>query len=244
VQGSPIQIGAINLHGFEVPQKLRFGGRYRVVVHTLSGGARVLEPIGPDDGDIHFEGTFSGPQAAARARAIDNLRLGGEVVWLAWESFRYQVIVKTFVADYHTPWWIPYKVSCLVASQPGTTSTLSAALGILVTADLTNAVAAASGTSIQLGSLQSALSAENALTAGTVAQSQALSALAASQLAINQRITKQSEIVASPFSADVSISASGQSLNNAVAAAGALAAAVNAGSYVGRITQRLQSTGG
>jgi hypothetical protein len=244
VQGSPIQIGAISLHGFEVPQKLRFGGRYRVVVHTLAGGARVLEPIGPDDGDIQFEGTFSGPQAAARARAIDSLRLSGEIVWLTWESFRYQVIVKTFLADYHSPWWIPYKVSCLVASQPGATSTLSAALGILVTADLTNAVAAASGSSIQLASLQTALFTDNALTPGTVAQSQALAALASCQVAISSQITQQSEIVASPFNADVTISAYGPLLNNAVAAAGALAAAVNTGSYVGRIAQRIGSTGG
>ncbi len=244
MQGSPIQIGAINLHGFEVPQKLRFGGRYRVVVHTLSGGARVLEPIGPDDGDIQFEGTFSGPQAAARARAIDNLRLSGEVVWLTWELFRYQVIVRAFLADFHSPWWIPYRVSCLVASQPGATSSLSASLGILVTADLSNAMAAASGTSVELGSLQTALSADNALTAGTVAQSQALAALASSQLAIDQQITQQSAIVASPFSADTAVSAYGQKLNNAAAAAGSLAAAVNASSYVGRIAQRLASTGG
>jgi hypothetical protein len=244
VQGSPIQIGAINLHGFEVPQKLRFGGQYKVVVHKLSGGARVLEPIGPDDGDIQFEGTFSGSQAAARARAIDGLRLSGEIVWLSWESFRYQVIVKTFLADYHSPWWIPYKVSCLVASQPGANSALSMALGTLVTADVANAMAAASGTPIQLGSLQVAMLADNALTSATVAQSQALAALASSQIAITKQLNHQSAIVASPLGAGVPISAFGQSLNNTVAAAGALAAAVNTSSYVGRIVRRLNSTGG
>lgn len=244
MQRSPIQIGAINLHGFEVPEKLRFGGRYRVVVHRLHGGARVLEPIGPDDGDIQFEGTFSGPQASARARSIDGLRLSGEVVWLAWESFRYQVMVRTFLADYHSPWWIPFKVSCLVVSQPCATNSPSTALGLLVTADLANAVAAASGTSIQLGSLQAAVSAENVLTPGTVAQSQALAALASSRLVINQQIAEQSAIVASPFGADAAISDCGQSLSTAVAAAGGLAAAVNAGSYVGRVAHRLVSTGG
>ena len=244
MQGSPIQIGAISLQNFEVPPSVRFGGRYRLMVHTLSGGARVLERLGPDDGDIQFRGTFSGSQAEARVRAVNNLRLTGEIVWLTWESFRYQVIVKTFLVDYYSPWWISYQLSCAIAYQTGAADLQSLALGALVAADLGEAVAAVAGTSIQLGSLQAALANGNALTAGTSDQSQAIAAVGSSQIAINRQITLQSTAVASPFGQGVAISGYGQALRNTVASAGGLAAAVNAGAYVGRIGKRLNSIGG
>ena len=244
MQGSPIQIGTINLQNFEVPPSVRFGGRYRLMVHTLSGGARVLERLGPDDGDIQFRGTFSGAQAEARVREVNNLRLTGEVVWLTWESFRYQVIVKTFLVDYYSPWWISYQLGCVIAYQTGAADLRTLALGALVAADLGEAVAAVAGTSIQVGSLQAALSNSNALTAGTSDQSQAIAAVKSCQAAINQQIALQSTAIASPFGEGVAISAYGQALQNTVASAGAMAAAVNAGAYVGRIGKRLNSIGG
>jgi hypothetical protein len=244
MQQSPIQIGTINLQNFEVPPSVRFGGQYRVVTHTLAGGTRILERLGPDDGDIRFRGTFSGPHAEARMRAIDNLRLTGEVVWLTWESFRYQVVVKSFVADYYSPWWISYQIGCLVAHQDGAADIQTLALSALVTADLAEAFAAASGASIQLGSLQTALSATNALTAGTSDQSQAIAAVASSQAAIGQQITAQSANLATPFGTGAAVSGYGSALQRAVAAAGALAAAVNANAYVGRIGSRLSASRG
>src|SRR6476620_7719754 len=118
MQTSPIQIGDIDLQDFEVPPSIRFGGSHRVVIHRLSGGGRVLERLGPDDGDIYFSGTFSGLYAEARMRAMDSLRLTGEVVWLTWDAFRYQVVVRTFTANFHSPWWMSYHVSCVVVQQP------------------------------------------------------------------------------------------------------------------------------
>jgi hypothetical protein len=244
MQQSPIQIGSINLQNFEVPPSVRFGGRYRVASHTLAGGTRILERLGPDDGDIQFRGTFSGPHAEARMRAINHLRLTGEVVWLTWESFRYQVIVKSFLADYHSPWWISYQIGCLVAHQDGAADLRSLALSALVTADLAEAVAAASGTMIQLGSLQTALSATNASTAGTSDQSQAIAAVATSQASIGLQIAAQSATLAAPFGTGAPASGYGPSLQRAVAAAGTLAAAVNAKAYVGRIGSRLSASGG
>ena len=166
MQTSPVQIGEINLQDFEVPPSIRFGGCHRVVIHKLSGGGRVVERLGPDDGDIYLSGTFSGPYAEARMRDVDNLRLTGEVVWLTWDSFRYQVIVKTFVANFHNPWWIPYHVSCVIVRQPGANMPGSLSAYAAVAADLAYAAAAATGAGIQLGTLQTALTASNALTVG------------------------------------------------------------------------------
>lgn len=244
MQGSPIQIGTINLQNFEVPPSVRFGGRHRVMVHTLAGGTRVLERLGPDDGDIQFRGTFSGRHAEERMRAVNNLRLTGEVVWLTWESFRYQVVVKTFLAEYFSPWWISYQLSCVIAFQNGAADLQTLALSALVAADLGQAVAAAAGTVIQLGSLQTALSGTNALTAGTSDQAQAIAAVASSQVAINQQIGVQSAALAASFGSGVAVSGYPQAVQGAVISAGALAAVVNAGAYVGRIGSRLSRSGG
>nr|WP_294559971.1 hypothetical protein [uncultured Rhodopila sp.] len=241
MQQSPIQIGTINLQDFEVPPSVRFGGRHRVTIHTLAGGTRILERLGPDDGDIQFRGIFSGPQAEARMRAIDNFRLTGEVVWLTWDSFRYQVIVKSFIADYYSPWWISYQIVCMIAHQDGAADLQTLALSALVSADFAEAVAAASGTSIQLGSLQAALSSTNALTAGTSDRAQALATVASSRVAIGLQITAQSAVLALPFGASSAVSAYGSALQSTVASAGALAAAVNTNAYVGRIGSRLSA---
>jgi hypothetical protein len=179
LQDSPIQIGPISLQDFEIPSSVRFGGRYRLAVHNLSGGRRIVERLGPDDGEIAFHGTFSGAHAESRVRAFDNLRLSGDIVWLTWESFRRRVVVKSFVADYHSPWWIPYEVSCVVVHQTGVTPAQTATLSALISADLSTALSAVTGSTISLASLQDILSNPNAFTIGTSNRAQAVTAVGA-----------------------------------------------------------------
>ena len=200
-----------------------------------------MERLGPDDGEVTFEGTFSGSNAEARVRALDNLRLSGEVVWLTWESFRRLVVVKSFVAEYHSPWWIPYKISCVVFQQSFATSSQASTLSALISADLGNAVSAVAGSSISLASLQAALSNANALTTGTSNQMQAVAAVGATLDAINSQIALQSSLMAGPIGASSDPASISQALATAVNSAGALAAAVNAGSYVGRIGTNLNA---
>lgn len=69
-----MQIGPIDLYDFEVPPSISFGGCHRLAVHKLASGERLIEPLGPDDDDIQFQGVFSGPDAELRARALDVLR--------------------------------------------------------------------------------------------------------------------------------------------------------------------------
>jgi hypothetical protein len=233
----------MSLHGFEIPPSVRFGGRYRLAVHNLSGGRRVVERLGPDDSEVAFQGTFSGPNAEARVRAFDALRLSGEIVWLTWESFRRRVVVKSFVAEYHSPWWIPYRVSCVVVHQAGATTAQTSTLSALISADLGNALSAAGGSAISLTSLQAALSATNALTTGTSDQMQAVSAVGTTLDAINSQITLQSATLAAPILPGTASGGIGPTLAAAVSSAGLLAAAVNAASYVGRIGTNLNGSG-
>ncbi|MDR3532816.1 MAG: hypothetical protein P4L90_19960 [Rhodopila sp.] len=243
MRDSPIQIGTINLQDFEIPPSVRFGGRHRLAVHKLSNGRRVVERLGPDDGEISFQGTFSGPNAEARARAINNLRLSGETVWLTWVSFRHRVVVKSFLAEYRSPWWIPYRVSCIVVNQAGITAPQSSAIAALVSADLSNAMSAASGSSVDLTSLQTSLRSNNAFTAGTSDQMQSVAVVGATLAEINGQISEQSVALIAPMDSDASASNYSQSFAAKVVCAGSLAAAVSAAAYVGRIGINLSSTG-
>ena len=221
---------------------MRFGGRYRLAVHNLAGGRRVVQRLGPDDGEVAFQGTFSGPGAEARVRAVDNLRLSGDVVWLTWESFRRQVIVKSFVADYHSPWWVPYKISCVVFHQTGTMNSHSSTTSALISADLGNALSAVTGTAISLTPVQTALASANALTVGTSSQVQAVNAVADTLASINEQIALQTTLLATPIPTSSNPSGIIPALADALSSAGLLAAAVNAASYIGRIGTQINGS--
>jgi hypothetical protein len=235
LQKSPIQLGSINLQDFEIPQTLRFGGRHRLTVHSLANGRRIVERLGPDDDEIRFQGSFSGPTAEGRARAVDNLRLSGEIVWLTWESFRRLTIVKSFTADYHSPWWIPYQVSCVVVHQTRIVSSQGPSLAGLISADLSRALSAAAGSTISLTSLQTSLSAANALTTGTADQTNAVATIGSTLAAIKNQIDQQSATLVTAIPAGTDPADMAQLFASIVNSAASLAAVANVGSYVGRI---------
>jgi hypothetical protein len=238
-----MRLGSIDLQDFEVPQSVRFGGRHRLNVHVLAGGRRIVEPLGPDDTEIQFRGTFSGPAAESRARAFDNVRLSGEIVWLTWDSFRRQVIIKSFIADYHNPWWISYQISCVVAHQVGARSAESTSLAAILSADLSSAMSAAVGSKMSLTPIQAALSTSNALTVGTADQTQAIAAVGSTIATIKQQIDEQSAMLTAPIPSSTSLADVGQSYVSKVSCAASLAAAVNVSSYVGRIGVNIAGSG-
>ncbi len=244
MQDSPIHIGPITLQGFEIPPSVRFGGRQRLVTHILGGGRRFVEQLGPDDGEVAFEGTFSGPNAEARVRAFDTLRLSGAIVWLQWETFRRLVVVKSFVTEYHNPWWISYKVSCVVAHQSGVVRPDNNTGLSLMTADIGAASTAVAGSTVSLAPLEAAISQPNALTPGTSSQGQAAAAVGNALAAIDSQIDMQSDLIVSFVNqATTGPIDFGQAIVSVVTSAALLAGAVNARSYVGRIGARLQNPG-
>ena len=110
-------LGPVAFETFEVPARIGFGGHQRMVVHTLPGGARIIDTMGRDDAPIAWSGAFSGPDAALRARLLDILRSEGAVWTLAWDAFSFSVIIAEFEAQYERSNWIPYRVSCTVLAD-------------------------------------------------------------------------------------------------------------------------------
>lgn len=113
----PPVLGPVAFSGFEVPERITLGGRQRLAVHTLPGGARIVDAMGPDDRELGWSGTFSGGHAAERVRQLDRLRRAGLALPLAWDGWRFTVIISDFEADSANPWWVPYRISCTVLSE-------------------------------------------------------------------------------------------------------------------------------
>ena len=216
-----LTLGPVAFAGFELPSSITFGGSQRLAIHRLPGGVRIIDALGPDPADISFSGIFSGPDAADRARLLDTLRVAGLALPLAWDAFLYSVILERFEADYRSPWWIPYRISCTVV-QDEATAVVSAALnlGSTISADL---VAAGSyGTQPAI-----ALSATTATAVGTPAYAAAQTAIGSSLANIASQIARTEPMLQTGTVA------------GAVAATGLLAQLSNAQGYIGRASRNL-----
>ncbi len=112
-----VELGAFKFSGFEVPDKIPFGGDQQAVVHKLVGGARQVDAMGRDDAPLEWSGIFRGDSAQLRALYLDGLRIAGKQQQLRWYGFDFTVIVKTFHADFERFYHIPYKISCLVVAD-------------------------------------------------------------------------------------------------------------------------------
>lgn len=115
--GSPPVLGPVAFYGFEVPERITLGGRQRLAVHRLPGGARIVDAMGPDDRELAWSGVVSGPGAAERVRQLDRLRRAGQALPLGWDGWRFTVIISDFEADSAKPWWVPYRISCTVLAE-------------------------------------------------------------------------------------------------------------------------------
>ncbi len=223
MSGFSLTLGPIDFAGFELPSAITLGGRQRLAIHRLPGGLRIIDALGADHADLAFNGIFSGPDAADRARILDALRIAGVALPLAWDAFLYTVVIESFEADYRSPWWIPYRLTCSVlrdeAAIPiGPILSLVASLA----ADIAQA-----GAYTDISSPAASLADPAATTAGTAANATAQSAFAGSTALL-----------------DSSIAATGASLNTpdlpaATAAAAQLARLTAARGYMARANRNL-----
>ena len=169
MSSSPI-LGPIVLTGFEVPERITFGGKQRLIVHAMLGGGRVVDVMGGDDAPIRWSGVFSGQNAVERVRALERLRRRGDTVTLTWDAWRFLVIVKDFEAEMTNSSWIPYRIElCLVPDLIASAVdwlTNAVAPTLVFTATSAGALAAGietSGTALVGGSLASVVAASGQL---------------------------------------------------------------------------------
>ena len=137
-----LTLGDVTLEGFEIPASVRFGGAQRATVHNLLGGGRVIDTMGRDDHKLTWGGILSGSTASDRARVLDAMRVAGDVLTLAWDSFCYDIVIGELTFEFCSPWWITYKIECLVVSDLAESSVQVAPnVADLILSDLTAASA-------------------------------------------------------------------------------------------------------
>ena len=172
-------LGGVSFGGFEIPNQINFGGEHNITVHELAGGSRVLDAMGSKPDPISWSGRFRGPNAVARAQAIDELRIAGSQIDLAWLNFARSVVVRSFKANTEKAYEIPYQITCEVVSEAAASlGNNFQSIDSLVNADQASANGFATSSVVQ--SALSTLSASLA-TVGPIAGSTALSRTAASK---------------------------------------------------------------
>jgi hypothetical protein len=191
-----VSLGGIELTGFEVPERITYGGTERMAEHHLPGGGTVVDLLGPSERDITWSGMMIGTDAIDRALALDQLRQSGATVLLLFGSLARKVIVVQFEAEYRRAWWVgQYRIRCFVV--PVLPPALESAAGDIA-GDLSAAIALDPTVSAAVGSAQSALSVVGVLTAGapgtvalTVSLNNAAASAAARQSAADASLAQQ-----------------------------------------------------
>ena len=216
-----LTLGPVAFAGFELPSSITLGGRQRLAIHQLPGGVRIIDALGPDPADIGFSGIFSGPDAADRARLLDTMRMSGAALPLTWDAFLYTVLLQRFEADYRSPWWIPYKISCtVVRDEAAAVTTAIVNVASTLAADLLSAGPFGD-------SALGAVSAAGTVMLGTPSYVAAQTGIATALSSITAQITSTEPLLATP------------NVSAALEASGKLAHLSNARGYVERAGRTL-----
>ncbi|BAK82888.1 hypothetical protein D3W54_15170 [Komagataeibacter medellinensis] len=166
---APVTIGALTLTGMEVPRLIRDGGTQQVAIHRLPGGGRIIDAVGNDPDRLELEGTFVGPTALARARALKQMRVAGAPVAFSGAGLSLMVRIVQYSYDYQQKGIvIPYR---LVLEQPNQTATSGAGtstLSALVGADGASALSGVSGALANVATIAGNIGGQLATVAGQV----------------------------------------------------------------------------
>jgi hypothetical protein len=139
-QDQTILLGDFVFDGWEVPEKITWGGAQRVNVHKMIGGERVIDSMGPDNADISWSGIFLSPDASLRADQLDQMRKNGELLDLVFAGRYYSVVISSFQADQRMLSYVPYNITLAVqrdqsiATFPFVDDAIAAVLGDVIAA--------------------------------------------------------------------------------------------------------------
>ena len=111
-----LKLDSFQFKDLEVPETIPFGGTQKLAMHDLVGGTRVVDSMGAFGRPVEWSGWLLGEDALARARQLDDLRIGGRKLLLQWSELYYWVVVREFNADFQRFYKIPYKIACEVVS--------------------------------------------------------------------------------------------------------------------------------
>ena len=94
-----------------MPESIGFGASQLLHVHTLVGGARVVDALGAVPLRPEWSGWFIGSQALARARFLKKMAEAGQPLALRYGEFAYTVVIAEFSAEFRAGPNLPYSIA-------------------------------------------------------------------------------------------------------------------------------------
>ncbi len=212
---SSLILGPVAFADFELPASIAWGGRQRLAIHQLPGGARVIDAMGRDDAPLGWSGVFSGPDAVPRARTLDLLRAAGLPSTAQWDDFSYTVVVSDFAARYERNNWVPYRIVCTVLADDATAAATPAPT--LLAGLLADLGLAATLGGLDLGVATSAVALSGALSAGGAANAAAAASLAIAAGTVAQQLASSGAVLVASGDFPTLAAAAQQSAQSAAA---------------------------
>jgi|HubBroStandDraft_1064217.scaffolds.fasta_scaffold06338_5 hypothetical protein len=114
---SLLMLGSFSFEGLEAPESILLKTKHRLVVHRLGSGSSSIDSLGEDTEVVSFRGIFTGTNATARSRMIEQIRSQGTPVNLTWNSKTLSVVIRDFELNYSSNQWITYKLSCYAVNS-------------------------------------------------------------------------------------------------------------------------------
>lgn len=252
-----VTIGSVALYGFEVPERMPWGGMQEAVEHRLSGGGKVIDANGAFERPYRWQGVFSGPFASERALALDAIRQAGAPVALTWGEFVRTVLVVDFQCSTERGgFWCPYRIVCLdiptvqgQAAQPTLlgqiANDIGDAIGVPNLVDQADAVLSQAGQAVS--AVQTILPAAGSLIGGSAAFQAVAGAVGTAQVALSAGLGVANSAMGAIQAGPGILGGSGPdagiaALNGAVATSGQLAGLSGMAGMVSRAAANLGVT--
>jgi hypothetical protein len=112
-----LSLGGFTFSGWSIPERISGGGKQRLAIHRLTGGARVIDVMGWDANKVGFSGRFRGAAAMSGIRLLETLARVGVPVVLSYWTNRYQVLVGEFSWQFERYYEISYTLSLEVLAD-------------------------------------------------------------------------------------------------------------------------------
>ena len=237
---------------YEIPEHINFGGEQRIVSHEMVGGAKTVDVMGQQNDPIEWSGNFVGSQAVDRAKYVDGMRKDGKKWTLIWNQFRFEVVIKSFRADFHQFYRVSYRIVFEVI-QDLTRPVLSKplpSLDQLISSDF--GLAGILGADLNDESISTALIAANAAlavvgtlrTAGPSGITSVLLPISIAQNQVNNLLGSSNANIksinaASPKSPGTAAATQAASINSQISAVTKTSSLLSLGSVLGRVQNNL-----
>lgn len=145
---SVLQIGAVVFLDEEHPNTIEFPKPQTLSVHVNIGGARVIQELGPNPGDVEWEGVLFDQNVETRLDQLEAMKVAAQPVILSYLDQKYRVVIRDFKRKYSHEYLGGYRIIVTVqddltagATSPAPPSVTSQVNGLTTSAS--NAIAQA-----------------------------------------------------------------------------------------------------